>query len=80
MSATKTFGDAIGAFAGAAGAYGKHVAVNTASYTGRFGAELVTGAQRGYTEKNAELLERRNARRAGGISAAGQAAIAARAA
>ena len=56
---TTTFGRSIGDAIGKSVAYVGHAACVSASYTGRFGSDLVAGAQDGYSTKAAELAERR---------------------
>lgn len=58
-STTATFGRTIGAAIGKSAAYVGHAACVSASYTGRFGADLVAGTSEGYATKAAELAERR---------------------
>ena len=59
MSASTTFGRSIGAAIGKSAAYAAHGAITAASYTGRFGADVVAGTSEGYSTKAAELAARR---------------------
>lgn len=61
MSTTNTtFGRSIGAAIGKSAAYVGHAAISGASYTGRFGADVLDGTKDGYSSKAAELAARRN--------------------
>lgn len=61
MSATKSLGITIGAALGKGAAYAVHGAIAGAQATGRFGQDVVAGAQAGYAEKADELAAKRRA-------------------
>lgn len=59
MSATKSLGTTIGAALGKGAAYAVHGAIASAQATGRFGQDVVAGAQEGYATKSVELARKR---------------------
>lgn len=52
---TSTFGASIGKAIGASAGYALHGAATAASYTGRFGADIATGAVDGFVDTNTRL-------------------------
>lgn len=54
-----TFGIRVGSFIGSSAALAVHGVKAGASYTGQFGADVVTGAQVGYAGKTAALVAKR---------------------
>ena len=63
-TSTSTFGASIGRALGTTGAYALHGAATAVSYTGRFGADIATGAATGYVETNTRLAAMREAAKA----------------
>lgn len=61
---TSTFGASIGKAVGTSAAYALHGAATAVSYTGRFGADIATGAATGYVETNTRLAAQREAAKA----------------
>lgn len=62
MTAQRTsLGLTIGATIGKGAAYAVHGAIASAQATGRFGQDIVAGAQAGYADKAAELRAKRDA-------------------